>query len=179
MSRIGRQPITVPAGVTVELSPSIVKVNGSLGSLEMKIPSGVKIKQEGETVIVEQGRGPEGVSRYGLVRTLIANMVKGVSEGFSKSLEIHGVGYRAAAAPNNLTLQLGFSHPIEFPLPEGIDAKVEKNIITISGANKYLVGQTAADIRKFRKPEPYKGKGIRFVGEQVRRKAGKTAVKGA
>lgn len=179
MSRIGRQPITVTPGVTLELNLPQIKVNGPKGTLTMRVPSGVKVEQSGETITVSPGRTPEAASRFGLVRTLIANMVKGVTEGFTRSLEINGVGYRAAVSGQTVTLQLGFSHPIEFKLPEGIEAKVEKNILTVSGADKYVVGQVAADIRRLRKPEPYKGKGIRYTDEHVRRKAGKTAVKGA
>jgi large subunit ribosomal protein L6 len=179
MSRIGKQPITLPDGVSLELVGQKAKVTGPQGTLELAMPPGAKVEVEEKTVTVRPGRHPQAGATYGLARTLIANMVKGVSEGFNKSLEINGVGYRAAVAGNNVTLQLGFSHPIEFPLPEGISAKIEKNVLTISGADKYLVGQVAADIRSLRKPEPYKGKGIRYTDEHVRRKAGKTAVKGA
>ncbi len=178
MSRIGKQPISVPTGVNVELNGRQIKVTGPKGTLETRLTREVKVTPGEGTLSVSPIGKDSSIGSFGLSRTLIDNMVKGVTEGFSKSLEIQGVGYRAAVAGSAVNLNLGFSHPIEFKLPEGIEAKVEKNIITISGADKYLVGQVAADIRSLRKPEPYKGKGIRYVGEHVRRKAGKAAVKG-
>lgn len=179
MSRIGRKPINVPAGVTVELTPDLVKVAGPKGNLQVPLLADLKIEQTGEIITVTKtAETPVTQRSYGLMRTLISNMVDGVSKGFERSLEINGVGYRASVSGNVVNLSLGFSHPIEFPLPEGVGAKVEKNIITISGHDKQAVGQVAANIRKLRKPEPYKGKGIKYVEERIRRKAGKTAAKG-
>lgn len=179
MSRIGRQPIIIADGVTLEVTGVMVKASGPKGTLELKLPPGIKMSVEDKDVKFTLNRDPRAQASFGLARTLVANMIKGVSENFEKQLEIQGVGYRAAVAGTTVNLQLGYSHPIEFALPDGVEAKVEKNIITLSGADKYAVGQAAADIRDLRKPEPYKGKGIRYVGEHVRRKAGKAAVKGA
>lgn len=179
MSRIGKQPITLPDGVSAETVGNSVKLIGPQGTLVTTLPAGTKLTQNGAELVVETVKSDAAQRNYGLARTLVANMVRGVAEGFSKQLEIQGVGYRAALSGDKLNLQLGFSHPVEIDLPEGITAKVEKNIITLSGPNKYLVGQIAADVRALKKPEPYKGKGIRYVGEHVRRKAGKAAVKGA
>jgi large subunit ribosomal protein L6 len=179
MSRIGRKPITVPTGVTVEQVDRLVKVSGSKGNLELALLPGLKLEQgEGVLVLTKEVETPETQRTYGLMRTLIDNMVVGVSKGFSRSLEINGVGFRASLAGNTITLGLGFSHPVNFVLPEGVEAKIEKNVITLSGHDKQLVGQVAANIRALKKPEPYKGKGIKYVEERIRRKAGKTATKG-
>jgi large subunit ribosomal protein L6 len=179
MSRIGRQPIAVPAGVTVALESDMVRVTGNKGTLAEPILSGLKVEQSDGLVTVSLKRGQaEASSAYGLMRTLIANMIEGVSNGFSKQLEINGVGYRANVSGSTVNLTLGFSHPVTLELPEGITAAVEKNIITISGHDKQLVGQVAANIRALKKPEPYKGKGIKYVDERIRRKAGKAATKG-
>lgn len=179
MSRIGRKPITVPAGVTVELNGQLVKVTGPKGSLELNILPGIKIEQDGGVLTLsKEVETPETGRSYGLMRTLVDNMVTGVSQGFTRALEINGVGFRAAVAGNTITLSLGFSHPVVFTLPQGVEAKIEKNVITLTGFDKQLVGQVAANIRALKKPEPYKGKGIKYVEETIRRKAGKTATKG-
>lgn len=179
MSRIGRKPITVPTGVTVELNGQHVKVTGPKGTLELDIMPGIKIEQDGTTLNVSKVvETPETGRSFGLMRTLVDNMVIGVSAGFTRALEINGVGFRAAVAGDTITLSLGFSHPVIFTLPQGVEAKIEKNVITLTGFDKQLVGQVAANIRALKKPEPYKGKGIKYVEETIRRKAGKTATKG-
>lgn len=179
MSRIGRKPITVPTGVTVEQNDRHITVTGPKGTLELVLMPDLKLEQEnGVLALSRVVETPETQRTYGLMRTLIANMVLGVSEGFIRQLEINGVGFRAAVAGNVVTFALGFSHPILFELPEGVEAKIEKNLITISGFDKQAVGQVAANIRALKKPEPYKGKGIKYVEERIRRKAGKTATKG-
>ncbi len=175
MSRIGKQPITIPEGVTMSVNNGLVTVKGAKGELHQALHPDVAVTVEG-TVVQVSVRYPDDRNDralWGLSRMLVANMVLGVSQGFSKKLEIHGVGYRVQAQGGVIILHLGFSHPIEFRLPKGIEAKVDKNIVTISGIDKQVVGETAARIRSFRKPEPYKGKGIRYAGEVVRRKAGK------
>ncbi len=181
MSRIGRKPVAIPSGVTVEVSGDTVKVNGSKGELSIVTLPEVTVKVEGDTVIVEKKKDTkEGRARHGLTRQLIANMVTGVSEGFEKKLEIVGVGYKAQAKGKVVTLNLGFSHPINFDVPEGVEIVQDaenKNILVISGADKQKVGQAAADIRSYRPPEPYKGKGIKYVGEYIIRKVGKAAGK--
>ncbi|HSX15052.1 MAG TPA: 50S ribosomal protein L6 [Candidatus Saccharimonadales bacterium] len=179
MSRIGKSPINVPAGVEVEIDASVVHVKGPKGSLEQTILTGLKVEQTESQIQVSIKRGHnEAQAYFGLMRTLIANMVSGVESGFERKLEINGVGYRANVAGEVLNLTLGFSHPIEVKLPAGITASVEKNVVTISGYDKQLVGQVAANIRSLKKPEPYKGKGIKYVEETIRRKAGKAATKG-
>jgi large subunit ribosomal protein L6 len=179
MSRIGRQPITIPAGVTVEQVDQMVKVNGTRGSLELRLMPNLKLEQaDGVLTLAREIETPETQRSFGLMRTLINNMVVGVSAGFTRQLEINGVGYRASVAGSTITLSLGYSHPILFQLPQGVEAKIEKNVITLSGHDKQIVGQVAADLRALRKPEPYKGKGIKYVEERIRRKAGKTATKG-
>lgn len=177
MSRIGQSPIAVPSGVEITLDESRVIVKGSKGSLEQSIPESITITQEGDTVLVARiDDERESRSLHGLMRSLVANMVQGVTDGFTKELEIIGVGYRAAVKGSGLELQLGFSHPVLFDAPTGITfATPQPTRITITGFDKQLVGQVAADIRKLRKPEPYKGKGIRYVGERVLRKSGKSA----
>lgn len=177
MSRIGKQPITVPSGVEVKIDGTTVTVKGKLGELSRTLPSMMTIKQEGDEIIVTRpDDSREARSFHGLTRTLIDNMVVGVSEGFSKKLELVGVGYRAALKGSDLELQLGFSHPVSVKAPEGIKFECPSQTeIIVSGASKEDVGQVAANIRKWRKPEPYKGKGIRYEGEHVRRKLGKAA----
>jgi len=178
MSRVGRSPITVPSSVTVTLSGSVVQVKGPQGTLERQLPEGISIAQEGDTLLVSR---PDDERRHralhGLSRSLVANMVSGVTEGFTKELEIVGVGYRATAkGPNALELALGFSHPVLVDAPEGISFEVPAPTrIVVKGIDKEKVGQVAADIRKLRKPEPYKGKGVRYANERVLRKAGKAA----
>jgi large subunit ribosomal protein L6 len=179
MSRIGRQPITIPAGVTVAINGSVVTATGPLGELSVTLMPGITImQQENELRVSKEVENIDTAKSYGLMRTLISNAVNGVATGFSKQLEVNGVGFRVALAGKTLTMSLGFSHPVVYELPENIDGKVEKNVITISGADKQLVGQVAADIRQLKKPEPYKGKGIKYATEHIRRKAGKTATKG-
>jgi len=177
MSRIGRQPITVPAGVTISIEPERVIVNGPKGELSERIQRAMKVEHVDEQILVSRptNRG-EHRSLHGLTRTLIANMVEGVTAGFEKRLEIQGVGYRAALRGRDLELALGYSHPVSIKAPEGIEFEVpQPTRITVRGASKQQVGEIAALIRKQRKPEPYKGKGIRYEGEYVARKVGKRA----
>ncbi len=175
MSRIGKLPVLIPSGVNVEIDGRVVKANGPKGALALTLPRQVEIKRAEDKLIVEATLS--GTTRWGLARTLVNNLIQGVNEGFTKQLEIQGVGYRAQVEGRDLVLSLGFSHPIKYTLPEGIETAVDANQLTISGIDKQLVGQVAAEIRGFRPPEPYKGKGIRYVGENVRRKVGKTAGK--
>ncbi|HCC22740.1 TPA: 50S ribosomal protein L6 [Candidatus Falkowbacteria bacterium] len=179
MSRVGKNPITVPAGVTVTIGDRQIQVKGPKGELTEKIHPDVIVTQKDQELLVTVKDENEQANRalWGLFRSLINNLVKGVTDGFSKQLEINGVGYRAEMRGADLILNLGFSHPVEFKLPESIKVVVEKNVLTISGSDKQLVGQVAANIRKIRKPEPYKGKGIKYVGEEIRRKVGKAAGK--
>jgi large subunit ribosomal protein L6 len=176
MSRIGKSPIPVPSGVDVSLAGQHITVRGPKGTLERDIPGAISVRQDGETLLVER---PDDERRnramHGLVRSLVFNMVQGVTQGFTKELEIVGVGYRATAkGPGAMELALGFSHPVNISAPDGITFEVPSpNRIVGSGIDKETVGQVAADIRAWRKPEPYKGKGVRYVGEHVRRKAGK------
>lgn len=174
MSRIGKLPITVPSGVEVAIDGSDVSVKGPKGELGMTIRGPIEAKME-ENVITVTRPDDERDSRslHGLTRTLIDNMIIGVTEGYSKKLELHGTGYRVLAKGNDLELQLGFSHSIDVAAPEGINFAIEGNTITVSGIDKQLVGETAANIRKLRVTEPYKAKGIRYEGEKIRRKAGK------
>jgi len=177
MSRIGKQPIEVPAGVMVSIDPGRVMVSGPKGELHQVVPQRMKITQE-ESVITVTRPTERGDDRalHGLTRTLVANMVEGVTKGFEKRLEIQGVGYRAALAGTNLELQVGYSHPVRITPRTGIEFEVPAPTqIVVRGIDKQMVGQTAAEIRKVRPPEPYKGKGIRYEGEYVRRKVGKRA----
>ena len=175
MSRIGKLPIPVPAGVTVEVNVNQVKVTGPKGTLERALPAQISVKVEDGTVVCERpSDGREHRAMHGLTRTLVANMVTGVSTGFTKHLELVGVGYRVAKQGDDLVLNLGFSHPVRFSPPTGITIDVaDPTKFSVSGASAELVGQVAADLRAHRKPEPYKGKGIMYRGEKVRRKAGK------
>jgi large subunit ribosomal protein L6 len=178
MSRIGKQPIPVPSGVDVSIDDHHVVVKGPKGTLEHDVPETITVAREGDDLMVTRPDDErENRSLHGLTRTLVSNMVTGVSQGFTRELEIVGVGYRAVAqGPTKLELQLGFSHPVTVDAPEGITFEVPAPTrITVQGADKQLVGQVAADIRKIRKPEPYKGKGIRYSDERVLRKAGKSA----
>lgn len=176
MSRIGKQPVILPAGVTVVLDASTFTVTGPKGNLIVTITDNVTVSQEDDKVIISR-KDDEKQSRaeHGLIRSLIQNSVDGVYKGFSKVLEINGVGYKVNIAGKKITLNLGHSHPIEYMLPEDVEAKVEENKITVSGIDKQKVGQVAAEIRSFRKPEPYKGKGIKYEDEYIIRKAGKAA----
>ena len=179
MSRIGRMPIAIPAGVTVEIAENNkVTVKGPKGTLERVLPSEMEIKIEGAEVVVTRPNDLKRMkSLHGLTRTLINNMVVGVTNGYEKKLEINGVGYRAAKAGKELTLSLGYSHPVEMEDPEGLESTVEGNVITVKGIEKEKVGQYAAEIRSKRAPEPYKGKGIKYADEVIRRKVGKTGKK--
>lgn len=177
MSRIGKQLIQIPAGVEVKINGSVIIVKGPKGELSQIMPSGIKAELKDSELYISQIRRTKNTpSLWGLMRALAFNMIKGVVQGFEKKLEIEGVGYRASAEGNKLVLNLGFSHPIKIEAPKDIKFKVEKNIITVSGPDKQSVGQIAAEIRACRKPEPYKGKGIHYFGEVIRRKAGKKAV---
>jgi large subunit ribosomal protein L6 len=179
MSRIGKQPVTVPSGIDVTIDGNTVRVKGPKGELVREFHQDMQIRMEDGSVIVERP-SESGLHRslHGLTRSLIANMVEGVSNGFSKNLDIVGVGYRAENKPFGLTLNLGFSHPIDYKAPEGITLKATTpTAIEVSGPSKELVGQVAAEIRGYRPPEPYKGKGVRYQGEAVRRKAGKAGAK--
>ncbi len=178
MSRIGRAPIEVPAGVSVSLDDSTVTVKGPQGELSRSVPAAIVIRQDGEVLVVERPDDQrQNRALHGLTRSLVANMVAGVTQGFSKELEIVGVGYRAIArGPGALELALGFSHPVNVTAPDGVTFEVPSATrIIVKGIDKEKVGQVAADIRKLRKPEPYKGKGVRYAGERVVRKAGKAA----
>lgn len=179
MSRIGNSPIPIPSGVTVKVDGSTSTVKGPKGEHKQHIPEGMSFdEKDGLLTITRPDESKTSRARHGLVRALVANQVTGVTEGFSKKLEIIGVGYRAAVKGKILDLQLQFSHPVEYPIPAGIDIKCPDNThIDVSGMDKQQVGQVAAEIRAYRKPEPYKGKGIRYVGEVVIRKAGKAAGK--
>ena len=180
MSRIGRHPIAIPAGVTVEIAENnVVTVKGPKGTLEKALPTEMEIKQEGEEIVVTRPNDLKKMkSLHGLTRTLINNMVIGVSAGFEKGLEINGVGYRGAKQGKKLVLNLGYSHPVEIADPEGIETVMEgQNKIIIKGIDKEKVGQFAAEIRTKREPEPYKGKGIKYADETIRRKVGKTGKK--
>lgn len=186
MSRVGKKPVELPNGITAEVAGQILKIKGPKGELVLDIhpdirseiqqdeSSGKKIKIE---IVDTENSGTR--SLWGLTRNLVQNMVHGVEYGFSKQLEVIGIGYRVAMSGKTLELELGFSHPVKFELPAGIEAKVEKNIITISGIDKQLVGEAAARIRSIKKPEPYKGKGIKYIDEIIRRKAGKAVKTGA
>ena len=179
MSRIGRMPVAIPAGVTVEIAEgNKVTVKGPKGTLVRELPHEMDIKIEDGHVIVSRPNDLKRMkSLHGLTRTLIHNMTIGVSEGYTKTLEVNGVGYRAAKAGKKLTLNLGYSHPVEMEDPEGIETKVDGNKIIVSGISKEKVGQYAAEIRDKRRPEPYKGKGIKYADEVIRRKVGKTGKK--
>jgi len=177
MSRVGKQPVKIPAGVKVEVKETSVRIEGPKGKLNHKLPRGVIAKVDAGTILVTADEAvPNSRALHGLNRTLINNMVHGVSQGFTKELDIVGVGYRAQTKGNVLNMTLGFSHPVDYKLPEGIQAKVENNTrIVVSGADKMLVGLVAAKIRSFKEPEPYQGKGIKYVDEVIIRKQGKAA----
>jgi large subunit ribosomal protein L6 len=175
MSRIGKLAINIPDGVRIELKGDHLRVQGPKGALEHRLPKGIQLDvDDGQIRVQRQSDRRQHRALHGLTRTLVANMVTGVTEGFKKDLEIVGVGYRVEVKGKVLNLALGYSHPINYPIPEGISISVDRNvIITVAGIDKQKVGQVAAEIRSFRKPEPYKGKGIRYVGEKVRKKVGK------
>ena len=177
MSRVGQAPIPLPAGVEVEIGPGLVRARGPLGTLEARFPPVIDVRNEENVLhLTRSTESREHKAFHGLARSLVANAVRGVAEGFSRTLEIQGVGYRAQLQGDKLVLQVGYSHPVEVQAPEGISFEVPAPTrIVVKGASKELVGQTAADIRMIRPPEPYKGKGIRYEGENVRRKVGKAA----
>jgi large subunit ribosomal protein L6 len=180
MSRIGNAPITVPSGVDVSLEGRTISVKGPRGTLQRTLPASITVEQDGETLTVSRPNDDnESKALHGLTRTLVNNMVIGVTEGFTKQLEIHGVGYRAEAkGPGALRLNLGFSHAVDVSAPEGITFEVpQQTQVVVSGIDKEVVGQVAANIRSIRKPEPYKGKGVRYAGERIVRKAGKAGKK--
>lgn len=173
MSRIGRKPIPVPSGVKVQIAPAAIEVQGPKGKLSIGVPRGIHFEQKDGTLLALR-ESEEQRALHGLARALVANAVRGVTEGFKKELEIVGVGYRAEVKGKNVVFALGYSHPIEFPIPEGLQIAVEKQTrISVTGADRARVGQAAADIRALRPPDPYKQKGIRLVGERLKKKAGK------
>lgn len=174
MSRIGKQPIMIPAGVTVTVNSGVVLVHGLKGELSFKPHYGMQVEVVDQIVTCSvRVKSKMSPALWGTTRAVIANLIEGVSQGFSKQLEMHGVGYRGAVKGKNLELLVGFSHPVLIEAPEHVSFKVEKELITVEGIDKQVVGEVAATIRKVRPPEPYKGKGIRYVGEKVRRKVGK------
>lgn len=175
MSRIGKLPINIPNGVTITVDADNITVNGPKGTLSQFTMPGIKIDiSDNQAVVSRESDAREHRSKHGLMRTLINNMVVGVTDGFEKKLELNGVGFRVALEGTKLKLALGFSHDVYYPVPEGIQVSVEQNIITVKGINKQQVGQVAAEIRALKKPEPYKGKGLKYVGERIIRKAGKS-----
>ena len=178
MSLIGKQPVSIPENVEITIEGSKLLVKGPQSTLSLKIPACIKIEKTGTDLLVKRSdNSREAKSAHGTTRTNLANMIRGVTEGFSKELEIRGVGFRAAIKGNSLELNLGFSHPVAFPLPEGVSAKVDQNVkIILSGADRSLIGLTASRLRSLRPPEPYKGKGVRYADEHVKQKVGKTSV---
>lgn len=176
MSRIGKKPVEIPQGVTVELKDNKVTVSGTKGKLELSIVHDVKVEIKDNLVVVEKGNSSKKAkAMWGTTSRLISNMIEGVSNGFSKTLELNGVGFRMEVAGKKLKMALGFSHPVEVEIREGLEAKIENNALTISGIDKQKVGQFASEIRSLKPVEPYKGKGFRYAGEIVRRKEGKKA----
>lgn len=175
MSRVGKLPIAIPSGVTITIDPAEITVAGSKGTLKQFTMEDITVKQEGEEIVVSRANDePKIRAKHGLMRALLNNMVNGVSTGFSKKLEINGVGYRVAAQGQDLKLNLGFSHDVIYKVPAGVTAAIEQNTITVSGIDRQQVGQVAAEIRALKKPEPYKGKGIKYEGERIVRKSGKS-----
>ena len=178
MSKIGKQPITITAGATVTVEGRSVKVEGPKGALTQKLPRGIEVEvKDGVVTVTAKTKSKADTSNHGTIRALINNNIKGVTQGWSKQLELVGTGFRAEVAGKTLTLIVGFSHPVKIEAPEGISFKVEKNVVTVEGANRESVGQVSANIRSVRPPEPYKGKGIKYTDEVIRRKAGKAATK--
>jgi len=177
MSRIGKRPIDVPTGVEVHIDGNAVRVKGPKGELSREVHSELGVSlSDGVLSVTRPSEQARHKALHGLTRSLLANMVEGVTDGFAKKLEIQGVGYRAEKKPHGITLHLGYSHPVEYPAPDGIELEVPiQTEVVVKGVDKQLVGQVAAEIRAVRPPEPYKGKGVRYAGEQIRRKAGKTA----
>jgi large subunit ribosomal protein L6 len=183
MSRIGKLPVAIPANVQVNVTGDVVVVKGGKSELKMTVKPQIQVRVEGSTVYVTRMNEDKATrAMHGLIRAVIANMIKGVVKGYEKKLEIRGVGFRIAVAGRKVTLSLGFSHPVEYHLPDGIEIEIDKEnktLFTVRGADKRVVGQVAAELRAFRKPEPYKGKGIRYFNEYVKIKQGKTAAKAA
>jgi large subunit ribosomal protein L6 len=174
MSRIGRKILPMPKGVTLSQKPGSVSVKGPKGELSKAVPEGITIKTEADKIqVLRADDSRQNRSKHGLVRAHLANMVKGVTDGWTRELEINGVGYRAEVTGDTMTMALGYSHPIVFKLPKGVSAKVEKNRVSLSSADRDLVGQTAAKVRELRPPEPYKGKGVKYLEEVIKRKVGK------
>ena len=179
MSRIGRKPIPLPKGVSLAQKPGTISVKGPKGELTKAMPGGISVKTEADKILVTRADDSrENRSKHGLIRAHLANMVKGVTDGWTRELEINGVGYRAEVAGDTINMALGYSHPVAFKLPKGVAAKVEKNRVTLSGADRDLLGQTAAKVRELRLPEPYKGKGVKYVEEVIKRKTGKAGATG-
>ncbi|MEZ0574642.1 50S ribosomal protein L6 [Halodesulfovibrio aestuarii] len=178
MSRIGKQPVAIPSGVEVKIAGEAINVKGPKGSISTPVEATLNYEiADGNVVITRKDESRVARAQHGLRRTLVANCIEGVSNGFSKTLEVNGVGYKVAVKGKNVELAVGFSHPVVMPLPAGIEAKAEGNKLTVSGIDKQLVGEFAATVRRVRPPEPYKGKGIKYDNEQIRRKAGKSAGK--
>ena len=178
MSRIGKLPVTIPSGVEVSVGKDAVQVKGPKGTLTTPVDEWVQYSvEDGAVQVARVDDSRTARARHGLRRTLLANCVEGVSKGYAKTLEVIGVGYKVSVQGKNVVLSVGYSHPVEFPLPQGIEASVEGNRLTISGIDKQAVGEVAAKIRRVRPPEPYKGKGIKYADEQIRRKAGKSGAK--
>ena len=179
MSRIGRKAIEIPKGVTLDIKPDVINAKGPKGNLSLRRHKDIDVQQNGnELVFARKSEDKPVKAAHGLMRALTANMITGVTTGFTRQLEINGVGYRAEVKGQSLVLTLGYSHPIEYKLPEGVSAKVDKNILILSSIDKQVLGAAAAKIRSFRPPEPYKGKGVKYVEETILRKAGKAAGKG-
>ena len=180
MSRIGRKPLPMPKGVTLAQKAGSFSVKGPKGELTKHMPDGISIKAEGTNLLVLRADDSrQNRAKHGLVRAHLANMVKGVTDGWTRELEINGVGYRAEVAGDTLTMALGYSHPVVFKLPKGISAKVEKNRVALSGADRDMLGQTAAKVRELRPPEPYKGKGVKYLEETIKKKVGKAGATGS
>jgi large subunit ribosomal protein L6 len=176
MSRIGKQPIAIPSGVTITVHDHLIQVNGPKGNLERPSMSGVKVSHKDDQLIVERANDEaSNRAKHGLMRSLLNNMVTGVSQGFEKKLEINGVGYRVSQQGADLKFNLGFSHDVMYKVPAGTNVAIDQNVITITGIDKQQVGQVAAEIRSLKKPEPYKGKGIKYVDERIIRKSGKSS----
>jgi large subunit ribosomal protein L6 len=181
MSRIGRKPVPIPNGVEVSVAGCSVTVKGPKGTLKVDLHAHVKARVTLEKTVVVEVQDPDAIADralWGLSRKIIANAVEGVEKGFEKKLEFIGVGYRVSVSGKEVRMEVGFSHPVTYTIPDGVSASVEKNVLTISGIDRQLVGEVAAQVRRMRPPEPYKGKGIRYMGETVRRKAGKAAKAG-
>jgi large subunit ribosomal protein L6 len=179
MSRIGRKPLPLPKGVSLSQKQGAISVKGPKGELTRAVPAGISVKTEDGKVLVLRGDDSrESRAKHGLVRAHLANMVKGVTDGWTRELEINGVGYRAEVSGDTLTMALGFSHPVVFKLPKGVAAKVDKNRVALTSADRDLLGQTAAKVREIRPPEPYKGKGVKYVEEFIKRKVGKAGATG-